>query len=115
MRGVKGFDPGRGRPSRFVKMNAHENALLLIVCDRRPVLERNVTVVRAREQSRQTALFQLPLQAMRDIQRQLLFHHAGFYRPGIQAAVARIDHDKRELRGFVGVSGRRVPTVDSRE
>jgi hypothetical protein len=77
-------------------MNAHENARLLVVCDCRPVLQRNVTVIRAREESRQAALLQLALQTMREVERQFLFYHPGFYSPGILSAVTGIDHNQRE-------------------
>src|SRR5436190_2016664 len=92
------FDSRRRRAAAFVEMNADEDRFRLVIRDDGAVRKRNVTVVSAGQSDHEAALSQDALDAMREIESQILFHHPVFDRPGILSAVAGIENYHRKRR-----------------
>ena len=80
----------------FVEVNADEDRVRLVVRNGRAILKRDIGIVGASEQGHESALLQMPLQAMGDIECEILLVNRAANRARILSSVTRIQNDKGE-------------------
>ena len=95
---VEHLRAGDGRPQRRVGVQADEEIRLVVVGERRALIEADGLVAVAREQhAHAKPRFERRLQPARDRQRDVLLERAlRAFRAGLVAAVSGVDHDRAQ-------------------
>src|SRR4029079_99505 len=99
MRSIVSFHPGRDRLVVFVKMNTDENAFFRPISERGAIRQGYIAVADASHQRRDTFGIEEPIDAARNVQRQILFHDSATHRAGIFPPMARIKNHYRKWFG----------------